>query len=131
MNANVAITSLAGSDTDYTMIFGSVVRAAIRGLPVKVVASFIDEFKSPKELKGKTLGVQAYGATDHVSAVMMFTHLGVDAEKGHQGSGVGLRGGAVIRAEGRCCRGCSHVAAGGRRRQEDGFQHVGPCVRAF
>ena len=42
MNANVAITALASADTDYTMIFGSVVRAAIRGLPVKVVASFID-----------------------------------------------------------------------------------------
>ena len=42
MNANVAITALASGDTDYTMIFGSVVRTAIRGLPVKVVASFID-----------------------------------------------------------------------------------------
>ncbi|HVO91383.1 MAG TPA: ABC transporter substrate-binding protein [Terriglobales bacterium] len=91
MNANVAITALASGDTDYTMIFGSVVRAAIRGLPVRVVASLIDgsthalvarpEFKSAKELKGKTLGVQAYGATDHVSAVMMFKHFGVDAEK--------------------------------------------------
>jgi len=25
--------------------------------------------------------VQAYGATDHVSAMMMFKHLGVDAER--------------------------------------------------
>ena len=41
-NANVAIRALASGDTDYTMIFGSVVRTAIRGLPVKVVASFID-----------------------------------------------------------------------------------------
>ena len=91
MNANVAITALANGDTDYTMIFGSVVRAAIRGLPVKVVASFIDgsthaligrpEFKSAKELKGKTLGIQAYGATDHVAALMMLKQLGLDPEK--------------------------------------------------
>ena len=91
MNANVAITALAGGDTDYTMIFGSVVRAAIRGLPVRVVASFIDgsthaliarsEFRSARELKGKTLGIQAYGATDHLAAMMMFKHLGVDPEK--------------------------------------------------
>ena len=91
MNANVAISALAGGDTDYTMIFGSVVRAAIRGLPVKVVASFIDgsthaligrpEFKSAKELKGKTLGIQAYGATDHVAALMMLKQLGLDPEK--------------------------------------------------
>src|SRR6185369_8346092 len=91
MNANVAIAALAGGDVDYTMIFGSVVRAAIRGLPVKVVASFIDgsthaliargEFKSIKELKGKTLGVQAYGATDHVAAAMMLKQLGLDPER--------------------------------------------------
>ena len=91
MNGNVAITALASGDTDYTMIFGSVVRAAIRGLPMKVVASLIDgsthalitrsEFKSARDLKGKTLGIQAYGATDHVAATMMFKHFGVDAEK--------------------------------------------------
>jgi NitT/TauT family transport system substrate-binding protein len=91
MNANVAINALASGDTDYTMIFGSVVRAAIRGLPMKVVASLIDgsthalitrpEFKSAKDLKGKTLGIQAYGATDQVAAMMMLKHLGVDPEK--------------------------------------------------
>jgi NitT/TauT family transport system substrate-binding protein len=91
MNANVAINALASGDTDYTMIFGSVVRAAIRGLPMKVVASLIDgsthalitrpEFKTAKDLKGKTLGIQAYGATDQVAATMMLKHLGVDAEK--------------------------------------------------
>jgi NitT/TauT family transport system substrate-binding protein len=91
MNANVAITALASGDTDYTMIFGSVVRAAIRGLQVRVVASLIDgsthalitrpEFKTAKELKGKTLGIQAYGATDQVAAMMMLKHLGVDPEK--------------------------------------------------
>jgi len=91
MNANVAIAALAGGDVDYSLIFGSVVRAAMRGLPLKVVANFIDgsthalvarpEFKSVKELKGKALGVQAYGATDHVAAAMMLKHFGVDAEK--------------------------------------------------
>jgi len=91
MNANIAITALAGGDTDYTMIFGSVVRAAIRGLPVRVVASLIDgsthaliarpEFKSVRELKGRTVGIQAYGATDHLAAMMIFKHYGIDPEK--------------------------------------------------
>jgi NitT/TauT family transport system substrate-binding protein len=91
MNANVAIAALAGGDVDYTMVFGSVVRAAIRGLPVRVVASFIDgsthaliarpEFKTVKELKGRTMGVQAYGATDHVAAMMMLKHFGLDPDK--------------------------------------------------
>jgi NitT/TauT family transport system substrate-binding protein len=91
MNANVAIAALAGGDCDYTMVFGSVVRAAIRGLPVKVVASFLDssthaliarpEFKTVRELKGRTMGVQAYGATDHVAAMMMLKHFGLDPDK--------------------------------------------------
>ena len=91
MNANISITALATGDTDYTTIFGSVVRAAIRGLPVKVVASFLDsptqmllarqDYKSVKELKGKTLGVSTFGATADVSARMMFRYSGVDPEK--------------------------------------------------
>lgn len=91
MNANVSITALATGDIDYTTIFGSVVRAAIRGLPVRVVASFLDsptqmlvaraEFKSVKELKGKTLGVSTFGATADVSARLMFKYSGIDPEK--------------------------------------------------
>ncbi|HEY2986551.1 MAG TPA: ABC transporter substrate-binding protein [Candidatus Binatia bacterium] len=91
MNANVSITALATGDIDYTMIFGSVVRAAVRGLPVKVVASFMDssthtlvaraEFKSVKELKGRTLGVSSFGATADVVARMMFRASGIDPEK--------------------------------------------------
>src|SRR5215467_3389994 len=91
MNANVSITATATGDIDYTMIFGSVVRGAIRGLPIKVVASFLDspthmliaraEFKSVKDLKGKTLGVSSFGATADVAARMMFRYSGVDPEK--------------------------------------------------
>ncbi|HSK30603.1 MAG TPA: ABC transporter substrate-binding protein, partial [Candidatus Limnocylindria bacterium] len=40
MNANISITALSTGDVDYTMIFASVVRGAMRGLPMKVVASF-------------------------------------------------------------------------------------------
>jgi len=91
MNANVSITALATGDTDYTMIFGSVVRAAIRGLPLRVVASYLDssthtliarpEFKSVKELKGRTLGVSSFGATADIAARMMLQYSGIDPEK--------------------------------------------------
>jgi ABC-type nitrate/sulfonate/bicarbonate transport system substrate-binding protein len=67
MNANVSITALSTGDIDYTMVFSSVVRGAIRGLPMRVVASFMDssthvliarpEYKSLKDLRGKTLAV--------------------------------------------------------------------------
>jgi NitT/TauT family transport system substrate-binding protein len=91
MNANVSITALATGDIDYTMIFGSVVRGAIRGLPMKVVASFMDssthtliarpEYKSIKDLRGRTLGVSSFGATADVAARMMFQKSGIDPEK--------------------------------------------------
>ena len=91
MNANVSITALATGDIDYTMVFSSVVRGALRGLPMKVVASFMDssthlliarpEYKTIRELKGKTLAVSNYGATSDVAARMMMKHGGVDPEK--------------------------------------------------
>ncbi|HEY2986552.1 MAG TPA: ABC transporter substrate-binding protein [Candidatus Binatia bacterium] len=91
MNANVSVTALSTGDVDYTMIFGSVVRAAIRGLPMKVVASFLDssthtliarpEYKSVKDLRGKTLAVSSFGATSDVAARMMFQRSGIDPEK--------------------------------------------------
>lgn len=91
MRPPVSITALSSGDIDYTMVFGSVVRAAMRGLPVKVIASFIDgsthaliarpEFKSVKELKGRILGIGSYGATDDVAGRMMLKHFGVDPER--------------------------------------------------
>ena len=91
MRVPVMITALSTSEIDYTMVFGSVVRAAIRGLPVRVVASFLDgsahaliarpETKSVKELRGKTLAVESYGASSDVVARMMIKHFGIDPDK--------------------------------------------------
>ena len=91
MSPPVSVASLVSGDLDYTTIFGSVVRAAVRGVPVKVLASFVDgsthaliarpEVKSAKELKGKTLGVGTVGDTSDVAARMMIRHFGVDPEK--------------------------------------------------
>lgn len=91
MNANVSIPALSTGDIDYTMVFASVIRGALRGLPMKVVASFMDssthmliarpEYKSVKELKGKTLGVSTFGATADVAARMMIKYSGVDPER--------------------------------------------------
>ena len=91
MNPNVAITALATGDIDYCQLFGAVVGAAIAGLPVRIVAGFLDnwpmtliaqpEYKTLKELKGKTLGISSFGATPDVGARMMLKQAGLDPEK--------------------------------------------------
>src|SRR5688500_3527621 len=42
MTANVAMSALIAGECDYTMIFASVIRAAMRGIPLKVIAVLID-----------------------------------------------------------------------------------------
>ncbi len=91
MNANVSITALSTTDVDYTMVFASVVRGALRGMPMRVVASYMDssthlliarpEFKTIRDLKGKTLAVSTFGATSEVAAKMMIKHGGVDPDR--------------------------------------------------
>jgi NitT/TauT family transport system substrate-binding protein len=91
MNPNVAVTALATGDVDYCQLFGAVVGGAIAGLPVRVVAGYLDnwpmtliaqpELKSLKDLKGKTLGISSFGATPDVGARMMIQQAGIDPDK--------------------------------------------------
>ena len=91
MNPNVSITALSTGDVDYCQLFGAVVGGAMAGLPVRVVAGYLDnwpmtliaqpEFKSLKELKGKTLGISSFGATPDVAARLMIKQAGIDPEK--------------------------------------------------
>src|SRR5262249_18385314 len=63
MNVPNILTALVTGDIGYTLIFGSVVRGALRGMPMRALASLLDgsthalvvkpEYKSGKELKGE------------------------------------------------------------------------------
>jgi ABC-type nitrate/sulfonate/bicarbonate transport system substrate-binding protein len=91
MRAATSIAALASGDIDYTMLTGSVIRAAIRGLPVRLVAGLMDssphvllaraEIKSVKELRGKKVGIGAFGDATHVLGRMIVAHHGVDPDK--------------------------------------------------
>ncbi|HEY1269139.1 MAG TPA: ABC transporter substrate-binding protein [Candidatus Binatia bacterium] len=87
VNVAVALTALLSGDIDYTLLFGSTVRAAVRGMPVKVLASFMDaptqslvareNIKSVAELKGKKVVVSSFGASAHVTTVLILHHFGI------------------------------------------------------
>jgi NitT/TauT family transport system substrate-binding protein len=91
MNVPNIITALVTGDIGYTLIFGSVVRGALRGMPMRALASLLDgsthalvakpEYKSGKELKGKTVGIGNFGGTDEVAGRMMLKSFGLDTEK--------------------------------------------------
>ena len=72
MGASVALTTLITGEIDYYTALGPGVAAAMRGIPVKIVACYVPgptatlvarpEFKSVPELRGKTVGLNVFGA---------------------------------------------------------------------
>src|SRR5215468_10679226 len=83
----VAVAALVSGEIDYYTSIGSGVAAAIRGLPVKVIAGYVPialiarpEFKSVRELKGKTIGINTYGSPIEVIARLIVKHFGIDPD---------------------------------------------------
>jgi len=73
MNNRLALQALVAGDLAYTTAVGSVVRGALRGLPMRVVMTLSEQpnfaliakpgIKSIDGLKGKVLGVTSFGAS--------------------------------------------------------------------
>src|SRR6266498_1947141 len=91
MGAAPSIAALTNGDIDYTMLTGTVIRAAIRGLPVRLVAGLLSssshvllarpEIKSVKELSGKKVGLAGFADATHVLARLILARNGIDPEK--------------------------------------------------
>jgi len=85
----LAITALATNQVDYSMNIGSTMRAAMRGLPVRAVASstiapffaLVSKEKSVQDLKGKVLGVTDPGGTNYQVTKLILAHYGLVALK--------------------------------------------------
>lgn len=91
INPAIAFQALVGGEIDYYTVLGPGVAAAIRGVPVKLVAAYVPvaptaliarpEIKSILELKGKTIGVNAYGGALEGMARLMLKHFTIDPDK--------------------------------------------------
>jgi len=87
----VSSAALVAGEIDYDVVIGNGIGAAIRGLPVKVVASYVPaapialiarpEFKSVPELRGKTIGLNTFGGALESIARLIAKHFGLDPDK--------------------------------------------------
>jgi NitT/TauT family transport system substrate-binding protein len=87
----VANVALSNGDTDYFSGFGSALRSILQGLPLRIVACYRPtphfmlqsrpEFKAVKDLKGRTIGITAYGSGTELVGRMMIKHFGLDPDK--------------------------------------------------
>src|SRR4029077_5423052 len=90
MNPNVATMALVSGDMDYSTLIGSVIGANLKGAKLKMIICSQDrtplalvgkpEFKSVKDLKGRTIGVGSYGSTPDIVARMIVKHFGIDPD---------------------------------------------------
>jgi NitT/TauT family transport system substrate-binding protein len=87
----IGVKALVSGDIDYFLAWGSTLRAAATGVPLKVVAGMASrplhvliarpEIKSGKDLKGKTLGIDSFAGTVDYLTRTAARHYGLEPEK--------------------------------------------------
>lgn len=91
MQPALGVKALMSGDVDYLLAWGSAVRAAVQGVPIKAVAGIANrplhvliarpEVKAPRDLKGKVIGVDSVaGTVDYLSRVAA-RHFGLEPER--------------------------------------------------
>jgi NitT/TauT family transport system substrate-binding protein len=86
-----AVPALANGEIDYYAGVGPVVTAAVRGVPVRLVATYVPtfpivlvarpEFKSVTDLKGRAIGIGVIGSSPHIVTRLILKHFGLDPDK--------------------------------------------------
>ena len=108
MSSTVAAAALASGEADY-VIGMSALRGAIQGLPLKVVASYIQgstqtlvarsDIKTVSELKGRTITIGTPGGSPDRHARLMIKHFGLEPEKDVKFASGGLTEGRLARLQ--------------------------------
>ena len=91
LRSAVVLPALTSGEIDYHTVVSPAVNAALRGIPVRVVACFTPglttaiiarpEIKSIQELRGKTIGLNSIGGGLESTVRMMLKHYGLDPDK--------------------------------------------------
>ena len=105
----VANVALSNGDTDYFSGFGSVLRAILQGLPLRIVACYRPtphfmlqtrpEFKTVKDLKARPSGFAHSAAVPIWSGGLIVKHFGLDPDKDVKWAVAGSDEGRYIRMQ--------------------------------
>jgi NitT/TauT family transport system substrate-binding protein len=87
----ISSAALVSGEIDLDTVLGNGIGAAIRGIPVKVVACYVPaaplaliarpELKSVQDLKGKAIGLNTYGGALESTARLIVKHFGLDPDR--------------------------------------------------
>lgn len=87
----ISSAALVSSEIDYDAVIGNGIGAAIRGLPVRLIACYMPatpiaiiarpDIKSVQDLKGKAIGLNTFGGTLESIARLIVKHFGLDPDK--------------------------------------------------
>src|SRR5258706_735553 len=88
MRSQVTVPALISGEVHYTLSFGNIIGGAMQGLPFKILAVLTDkplhsilgrpEIKSIADLRGKRIGTQRIGGSDHLAAQAILQANGID-----------------------------------------------------
>ena len=91
MRAQAAIPALVSGDVDYDTHFGSLVRGAVSGLPMRVIFSTAEkqmfslvvqpDIKIVDNLKGKIVAISSFGGTQHLVTAGTLKAVGINPDR--------------------------------------------------
>src|SRR6266536_4824697 len=88
MRSQVTVPALLSGEVNYTLSFGNIIAGAMQGMPFKILAVLTDkplhslvarpEIKTINDLRGKRIGTQRIGGSDHLAAEAILQAKGLD-----------------------------------------------------
>lgn len=88
MRSQVTVPALISGEVNYTLSFGNIIGSAMQGMPFKILAVLTDkplhsivarpEIKTIAGLRGKKIGTQRIGGSDHLAAEAILQAKGLD-----------------------------------------------------
>ena len=88
MRSQVTVPALVSGEVHYTLSFGNIIGSAMQGLPFKILAVLTDkplhslvgrpDIKTIADLRGKRVGTQRIGGSDHLAAEAIMQAKGLD-----------------------------------------------------